>query len=153
MKKQTSLSRNRGGVMATILLVEDDSADQKLIKASIQTAGLGTEVRSASNAEEAIDTLRLQLDEDSERGLPDLILLDLNMPGMGGREFLKRIKGDDTLKKIPVVVLTSSQSDRDISDSYRLQAAGYIQKPRNMLELNELMVLLQKYWFFLCKLS
>ena len=138
--------------MPGILIVEDDPGDQKLIKAAISATRQGVEVRSVETAEEAVEALRLRSGTGTGSTLPDLILLDLNMPGMGGRQFLQRMKGDDTLGRIPVVVLTSSQSERDITDSYKLHASGYLHKPSSLLELKDLMSGLLQYWFVLCKL-
>lgn len=138
--------------MHAILIVEDDLGDQKLIKAAISAAKQPVMIHSASSAEEAVEFLRLKVTEGDAESLPDLILLDLNMPGMGGREFLRRLKVDDVLRHIPVVVLTSSKAERDIVDSYRLQAAGYFHKPASLLELKDLMEGAQHYWFGLCKL-
>ncbi len=144
--------RQDEGSMPGILLVEDDPGDQKLIKAAISATRQSVEVRSVETAEEAVESLRLGSSSGTRGALPDLILLDLNMPGMGGRQFLQRMKGDETLGRIPVVVLTSSQSERDITDSYRLHASGYLHKPSSLLELKDLMSGLLQYWFVLCKL-
>jgi two-component system, response regulator len=78
---------------------------------------------------------------------PCLILLDLNMPGMGGKEFLRRIKKDNVLSPIPVVVVTTSDSEADIKECYELQAAGYIQKAAMPAEFNEILRKLVRYWF------
>jgi CheY-like chemotaxis protein len=138
--------------MPKILLVEDDLADQKLVKASIAAVNQATRVSTAESGEVALELLRLRTDEGDSTSLPDLILLDLNMPGMGGREFLRRLKCHETLRQIPVVVLTSSKSERDISESYLLQAAGYLHKPPSLQDLKVLMAGLEQYWFSLCKL-
>lgn len=138
--------------MPSILLVEDDLGDQKLIKAALSAAGQPAQVYGVESAEEAFEFLRLRAAGGTGGPLPDLVLLDLNMPGMGGRQFLQRVKNDESMKRIPILVLTSSQSERDILDSYRLHAAGYLHKPSSLLELKELMVGVLKYWFVLCKL-
>ena len=138
--------------MPGILLVEDDLGDQKLIKAALSASGQPAQVYAVESAEEAFEFLRLRVGGATTSPLPDLVLLDLNMPGMGGREFLQRVKTDESLKRIPIVVLTSSQSERDILDSYRLHAAGYLHKPSSLLELKGLMVGMLQYWFVLCKL-
>jgi two-component system response regulator len=136
----------------TILLVEDDPADQKLIKASLKGQKIANDLSIVGNAEEALDFLYSREDYSGGTTLPDLILLDLNMPGMGGKEFLKQIKAAEGLKQIPVVILTTSNSERDIVDSYRLQAAGYVHKPVTLDELNQAMGEIEDYWFVLCKL-
>ena len=74
------------------------------------------------------------------------------MPGMGGKEFLRRIKSDEGLKGIPVVVLTTSNAESDIVDSYRLQAAGYVHKPVNLDGFKQVMAEIEDYWCVLCKL-
>jgi two-component system response regulator len=137
---------------ASILLVEDDKADQKLIKAALE-AGVGSiNLNIANNAEEALDFLCSIHTSNSDTSHADLILLDLNMPGMGGKEFLKTIKTKENLKQIPVIVLTTSNSERDIEDSYKLQAAGYVHKPASLDDLKQVMQDIQDYWFLLCKL-
>jgi CheY-like chemotaxis protein len=73
------------------------------------------------------------------------------MPGMGGKEFLKRIKDDELLKHIPVVILTTSSAERDIVDSYRLQASGYVNKPVALEEFKRVMETIEEYWFVLCR--
>lgn len=135
-----------------ILLVEDDPADQKLVKASLTNQKVANDLYIVGSAEEALDFLRTREDYRGGTTRPDLILLDLNMPGMGGKEFLKQIKADDSLRQIPVVILTTSNSERDIADSYRLQAAGYIHKPVTLDEFRQIMGEIEDYWFVLCKL-
>ena len=83
---------------------------------------------------------------------PDLILLDLNMPGMGGKEFLRRIKGDEKMKTIPVIILTSSDSDKDILDTYNLHASGYVKKPVKLEDFKRVMKQINEYWFVICRL-
>jgi two-component system response regulator len=112
-----------------ILLVEDDLGDQKLIKTSLAHQKISNELFIAQNGEDALDYLSRGKASDSDYPLPGLILLDLNMPGMGGKEFLRRIKADDQLDTIPVVILTTSDSEQDILESYKLHASGYIKKP------------------------
>jgi CheY-like chemotaxis protein len=138
--------------MSRILLIEDDVADQKLVKASIAAVNPEIKIQTANNAEDALEILRTIIIQQRQSDLPNLILLDLNMPGMGGREFLRRVKSHETLRRVPIVVLTSSKNEKDISESYLLQAAGYLQKPPSLLDLNILMQGLEKYWFNMCKL-
>jgi two-component system, chemotaxis family, response regulator Rcp1 len=136
---------------ATILLVEDDPADQKLIRLSLKSQRLANEVASVSSGEEAFAFLRCTGDYAASGGHPDLILLDLNMPGMGGKEFLRRMKLDDSLKHIPVVILTTSDAEEDILDSYKLQASGYVRKPVKLEDFKKVMESIEAYWFLLCK--
>ncbi len=135
-----------------ILLVEDDLADQKLIRSMLEKQNTACNLRAVSSAEEALGLLLSRENSTSEFSRPDLVILDLNMPGMGGRELLKQIKTDDGLKQIPVVILTSSTSEADVLDSYRLQAAGYITKPAGLTELERVVSEIIKYWFTLCRL-
>ncbi|MCK4263260.1 MAG: response regulator [Dehalococcoidia bacterium] len=134
-----------------ILLVEDDVADQKLIRTSLKNQRVANELHVVGSGEEAMDFLYCRGDYSDGTSRPDLILLDLNMPGMGGREFLKRIKNDERLKQIPVVILTTSESERDIIDSYRLQASGYVNKPVTLEEFRQVMEKIGEYWFLVCR--
>lgn len=136
----------------SILIVEDDPADQKLIKTSLEKQKVKTELKITSSAEEALDFLRRGADNGEGNTYPDLILLDLNMPGMGGREFLKQVKTDEELKHISVVILTSSNSEKDVVESYALQAAGFVRKPVTLGELEQVAEVIQDYWFGLCRL-
>jgi CheY-like chemotaxis protein len=137
---------------AIILLVEDDLGDQKLVKVSLQKQRIANELHVVGSGEEALDFLyqRGKYHEGAPR--PDLILLDLNMPGMGGKEFLRVIKEDESLKTNPVVILTTSDSEQDIIDSYNLQASGYVKKPVDLNEFKEVMKQIGEYWFIICKL-
>ena len=134
-----------------ILLVEDDPADQKLIKTSLRNQKLANDLYVVNSGEEGMDFLYRRGNYSNGTPQLDLILLDLNMPGMGGKEFLKRIKKDENLKQIPVVILTTSDAERDIIDSYKLQASGYVRKPVTLEEFKEAMKKLKEYWFLLCK--
>ena len=134
-----------------IMLVEDDPGDQKLIRRSLVDQKIANEIIVVESGEEALDYLSAGKAGDPERALPELILLDLNMPGMAGKGFLRRIKGDDQLDTIPVVVLTTSDSDQDVLDSYKLHAAGYIKKPVTLQGFQEIMTALGDYWFAICR--
>lgn len=133
-----------------VLLVEDDPADQKLMRVSLEEQKIANNLYVVGSAEEALDFL-YRRGKYSEAPRPDLILLDLNMPGMGGKEFLRRVKADQALKQIPVVVLTVSEAEKDIIDSYSLYASGYIHKPGTLQELEGIMEKVKEYWFLLCK--
>jgi CheY-like chemotaxis protein len=134
-----------------ILLVEDDPADQKLVKTSLKNHKIANDIYAVQSGEEGMDFLHRRGNYSNGTPQPDLILLDLNMPGMGGKEFLRRVKGDEDLKQIPVVILTTSDAERDIIDSYKLQASGYVHKPVTLDEFREAMKKLKEYWFLLCK--
>ncbi len=130
-----------------VLIVEDDPIDQKSIERAFNNQEVIDQVHVVSSAEEALDYLQRSKEQDSDAFRPNLILLDLALPGMQGKEFLKCIKGDEQLCSIPVVVLTCSDNQADIEQSYKLYAAGYAQKPLNAAELDNIVKKLVKYWF------
>jgi len=134
-----------------ILMVEDDLADQKLIKISLRSEKVANDLYTVQTGEEGLDFLYHSGNYSDGTPQPDLILLDLNMPGMGGKEFLRRIKEDERLKQIPVVILTTSEAEKDIIDSYKLQASGYVHKPVTLEEFKNAMNKIKEYWFLLCK--
>jgi CheY-like chemotaxis protein len=134
-----------------ILLVEDDPADQKLIKTSLRSEKIANDLYCVQTGEEGMDFLYRRGNYSNGTPRPDLILLDLNMPGMGGKEFLRQVKEEEGLKQIPVVILTTSEAEKDIIDSYKLQASGYVHKPVTLEEFKEGMKKLKEYWFVLCK--
>ncbi len=137
---------------ASILLVEDDPGDQKLIKVSLKNQKIANELHIVGSGEEAMEFLYHCGKYSDGMPFPDLILLDLKMPGMGGKEFLRRIKQDERMKKIPVVILTSSDSEKDILDSYNLQASGYVKKPVELEDFKRVVKEINEYWFIICKL-
>jgi CheY-like chemotaxis protein len=130
-----------------VLLVEDDPSDQKLVRNALANQKIGYALYMAGNGEEALEYLQRSKCGNAESPRPNLILLDLNMPGMGGKEFLRHIKADDDLCSIPVVVLTMSSAETDIQESYKLKAAGYVQKSASSQEFQKVMDKLAKYWF------
>ncbi len=133
--------------IAVVLLVEDDPGDQKLVKNALANQEMANELHIVGTGEEALEYLQRSNSTDAQSPRPNLILLDLNMPGMGGKEFLRHIKADDDLRSIPVLILTVSDSEIDIQESYKLHAAGYIQKSASPDEFQEVMRKLAKYWF------
>ena len=130
-----------------VLLVEDDAGDQKLVKKALADRENGNKLYVVGNGEEALEYLQRSKCGDAESPWPNLILLDLNMPGMGGKEFLRRIKADDDLCSIPVVVLTVSDLETDILESYKLNAAGYVRKSTSLKEFQKAVSRLATYWF------
>ncbi|MCW2859457.1 MAG: response regulator receiver protein [Actinoallomurus sp.] len=111
-----------------VLLVEDDPGDVLLTKEAFADNKVKNNLNIVSDGEEAIAYLRRQ-EPYAEAGRPDLVLLDLNLPRKDGREVLKDIKADPELRSIPVVVLTTSEADEDILQSYDLHANAYVTKP------------------------
>ncbi len=124
----------------TILLVEDDEIDIKSVKRAFDKLRITNPLNITHNGEEAIKYLR----ENKNR--PGLILLDLRMPRMDGIEFLKVIKKDESLKIIPVVVLTTSKEQEDKIESFNLGIAGYMMKPVNYIDFVEVIRTIKMYW-------
>jgi CheY-like chemotaxis protein len=124
-----------------LLLVEDNSDDVMILQRAFKDAGVDQELIHLPDAEEALAYLR-----SPTHPRPALVLLDLNLPGMSGVEFLKAIKVDPTLNEIPVVVLSTSDQRRDILDSFDLSVAGYIVKPMDYSALVETVKVIQDYW-------
>ncbi len=130
-----------------ILLVEDDPGDQKLIKTAIKGQECEVNLMITSDGEAGLEYLHKSKENPAEYQRPSIILLDLNMPGMDGKEFLRTVKADADFCTIPVVVVTISDSEKDIRDCYELQAAGYIQKLAMPTEFKEELSKLKRYWF------
>jgi CheY-like chemotaxis protein len=124
-----------------ILLVEDDTVDAMTVKRALKELKAMNDVVHVTNGEEALEYLR---DENNEK--PCIILLDLNMPKMNGAEFLRIIKVDEELRRIPVVVLTTSKNERDIIESFDLSVAGYMIKPIDYKQFVETIRTIEAYW-------
>jgi CheY-like chemotaxis protein len=124
-----------------VLLVEDDSIDAMTVQRAFKDLKLGNKLAHSINGEEGLNYLR-----NSENEEPCVILLDLNMPRMNGIEFLKVIKEDEHLKRIPVIVLTTSNEERDVVESFRLSVAGYIVKPVDYTKFVEAIRTIDLYW-------
>ncbi len=134
---------------APILIVEDSLPDYQAVLRVIKKKGMENPVYHCMTGQEALDFLyrngRYANENDAPR--PGLVLLDLNMPGTDGREVLRKIKSEQGLKSIPVVIFTTSDSDRDITESYESGANTYITKPVDLSELNGVIDILRTYWF------
>lgn len=124
-----------------IMIVDDDEVDVMTIKRALKEIKVTNPLYIAGNGEEALEILR-----DSEKDNPALILLDLNMPRMGGIEFLRVIKQDEELRKIPVVVLTTSSEDEDRVESFNLGVSGYMVKPVEYIRFVEVVKIIDLYW-------
>jgi CheY-like chemotaxis protein len=124
-----------------VLLVEDDTVDAMTVRRAFRDLKVTNPLVHAVNGEEALSYLR-----DAGKDKPCLILLDLNMPKMNGIEFLGIVKADPVLKKIPVVVLTTSSEERDIVQSFQLSVAGYIVKPVDYRNFVETVRTIDLYW-------
>lgn len=135
-----------------ILLVEDEPSDAHLVKMAIRENKIWCRLHHVIDGVEALAFLRYQGDQNADSSRPDLILLDLNMPRMNGYEFLAAIKADDVLATIPVVVLTTSDVERDVIASYKMGAASYITKPVDMEQFIDAIRQIDSYWFSLNRL-
>lgn len=127
-----------------ILLIEDEEADVVAFKYSLEHNKIMNKLSVANRAEDAMKILKNE-EADNMTALPDLIVLDLNLPGIGGRRFLDFIKKDPKLKRIPIAVMTSSDIEKDILESYEMGANCYIQKPINFDELKKVVLKLEEF--------
>ena len=135
-----------------ILLIEDEPADANLVRLALKENRFFGNLHHVFDGVEGLAFLRREGSQNSNAPRPDLILVDINMPRMNGCEFLSAIKADEKLAAIPVVVLTTSDTDQDIRTSYQKGAAGYITKPVDIDQFIEAIRQLDNYWFALVKL-
>lgn len=139
------------GLPIEVLLVEDSPGDVRLTLEALRDAKMRNRVHVAVDGVEAMAFLRRQ-GAHAGAPRPDLILLDLNLPKMSGREVLAEIKKDLDLRQIPVVVLTTSSADRDIIESYRLQASAYVTKPVDLGQFLKVVQSIEEFWLEIVKL-
>lgn len=133
-----------------ILLVDDDPSDVLLTRKALQKSKIYNSLSVAVDGIDALEFLRREGDyADAPR--PDLILLDLNMPRMDGRELLAALKADDDLKRIPVVILTTSDADQDVVKTYDLQASSYVTKPVDLAQFTKVVNAIQEFWLAVVK--
>jgi CheY-like chemotaxis protein len=138
-------------ITVDILLVEDNPGDVRLTKEALKDAKVINEIYVAKDGVEAMEFLHKQ-GSFTEAPIPDMILLDLNLPRKDGREVLAEIKKDPKLKHIPVIVLTTSKADEDIIKTYNLHANAYITKPVDLNRFVEIIHTLEEFWFSIVKL-
>lgn len=137
----------------TILMADDDPDDRLLVEEAFAESRLANELYFVEDGIQLLDYLRHEGKfTRQDAPVPDLILLDLNMPGMDGRAALQEIKADARLKRIPVVVLTTSQAEEDILRSYDIGASGYVSKPVTFEGLVKVVKALNIYWVQIVKL-
>ncbi len=134
-----------------ILLVEDNPGDVRLTQEALRDNKLHNRLSVVEDGVEALAFLRRE-GEYAESPRPDIILLDLNLPRKSGREVLEEIKQDDILKRIPVVVLTTSEDERDVMASYNLHANCYITKPVDLLQFISIVRNIKEFWFTIVRL-
>jgi len=137
--------------MIKVLLVEDNPADADLMRETIELSKLHLDLTTVKDGLEAIQYLR-GLGAFAGAPRPDLILLDLNLPKMNGRQVLASVKGDADLRGIPVVVLTSSTAEQDIVQSYDLGANCYVIKPVDLKAFQAIVKQVESFWFTVVKL-
>lgn len=140
---------------ATILCAEDDADYRLLMRRAAKASRLENDLRFVEDGEELLDYLfrRGKYVEAGSAPRPGLILLDLNLPKKDGRAALEAIKQDPDLRRIPVVILTTSNAQEDVIRTYTLGASSYIRKPANMTVLVDIMSTLGHYWFDLVELA
>lgn len=123
-----------------ILLIEDDTIEVMKFNRVVKTLNLNHKIIEANNGEEALEILRIK------EIIPDIILLDLNMPKLNGLEFLRILKNDETLKFIPSIMLTTSSNHKDLLECYKIGIAGYLLKPLKYDDYMERIKKLLDYW-------
>lgn len=131
--------------LVNVLLVEDDEVDVMNVQRAFKRNRIDNPLYVAHNGLDALNMLR----GNDSTAVPEhrrLVLLDINMPKMNGLEFLQELRQDESLKSIPVVVLTTSNADRDRFEAFRLNVAGYILKPVTFATFAEVMAALNQYW-------
>ena len=124
-----------------IMLVEDDVVDAMAVNRALQDLEVPNELVCVNNGEEALNYL-----QDNGNEKPGIILLDLNMPRMNGIELLKAVKNNESLKRIPVIVLTTSSAEQDINESFAMSVAGYMVKPVDYKDFLDLIKTIDNYW-------
>ena len=136
-----------------VLLVEDNPGDARLAKEALKESAskLDYRLHHVKDGVEALDFM-FRKGDYATAVRPDIVLLDLNLPRKDGREVLAEIKEDDNLKLIPVLILTTSQAERDILDTYSLHANGYVSKPLDLDEFASVVASIQDFWFTTAKL-
>jgi CheY-like chemotaxis protein len=149
------MTQDRHKIPITILICDDDEDDRMLTKQALEAAHISNSIRFVNDGEQLLDYLYQRSEFAGETGKaprPGLILLDLNMPKMDGREALKVMKEDSTLRDIPVVVLSTSRLDEDVIRSYKLGVNSFITKPVTFSGLVEAMNILGRYWLEIVEL-
>ncbi|MCC5615134.1 response regulator [Nostoc sp. CHAB 5836] len=134
-----------------VLLVEDNPGDAQLTRIALEDSRISIHLSVVEDGVEAMAFLRKQ-EKYVNAAHPDIVLLDLNLPRKDGREVLAEIKGDENLKRIPVVVLTTSQAEEDILKAYNLAANCYITKPVDFDQFVKIVQSIESFWFAIVKL-
>lgn len=129
-----------------ILLVEDNAADARLTSEALKQSKVANNLHVVLDGEQAMSFLRRENGHE-DAPIPDLILLDLNLPRKDGREVLQEVKSDDSLKVIPVIIMTTSREEQDVTTSYSSHANCYIRKPLDVNGLFDVVTKIENFWF------
>ena len=146
MSKLTERARS-----AQVLLIEDNRGDAVLTRRAFKRAKIPSDIVVAETGEQGLSILRRE-GEHAQAVRPDLILLDLNLPSMHGQDFLATVKDDPKLRSIPVIILSSSSADNDVTACYDRHANGYITKPISSETFDDVITRIENYWFNLMQL-
>lgn len=143
------MGAKRKAKAAVILLAEDDRGDQELTRRALEEGKIRNDLRVVEDGEEALAYLyrRGKYKDPATSPRPDLLLLDLNLPRVDGRQVLEKVRSDSNLRPMPVVVLTTSRQEEDILRSYELGCNSFITKPADMDQFTRLIRTLDEYWF------
>jgi two-component system, chemotaxis family, response regulator Rcp1 len=133
-----------------LFLVEDNRGDAILFKRAFERQGGGVHITVAGSAETALDLLRTA--KDAPETLPSLMIVDINLPGINGLDFIKRCKADDELRRVPAIVLSSSNTPGEVLTAYNNCAAGYIRKPTQSSQYDHIAECLTSCWLSLMEL-
>ena len=134
-----------------LLLVEDNPGDVRLTREALRESKLNIRLHHVPDGVEAMRFLRRERPHEAAP-LPDLVLLDLNLPRKDGREVLAEIKADEALRQVPVVILTSSEAEQDIARAYELHANCYVTKPVDLDQFITIVRSIEHFWFTIVKL-
>ena len=145
------LTTGRNGALLHVLLVEDSPGDVRLTREAFRDASVAVVLHVACDGLEALAFLH-RTGEQADAPRPDLILLDLNLPKVDGREVLAQIKHDESLRTIPTIILTTSESEADIVKSYQLQANCYLTKPVQLDAFDSLVKSINEFWLIRARL-
>lgn len=133
----------------SLLIIEDNNEDYQTVVRALKKCGFSDQIHHCENGDEVMEYLKKSHTPEGaeENGIPELILLDLNLPGMDGKEILAKIRQDDAYKKVPVVILTTSKNERDVEECYAQGANSYIEKPVDMEKFLATVKQIKEYWF------
>jgi CheY-like chemotaxis protein len=130
----------------SILHIEDDHVDQMVVERVLKRLNIANPLYHAQNGEEALDMLRGENGQTKLDPMPQLILLDINMPRMNGIEFLKELRSDDRIRHISVLIMTTSNDDEDRKEAYYYNVTGYVLKPVDITQFEATFKILADYW-------